>query len=611
MDRRYFLRTSAGTGLATSVVIGGIPSLAAAEPSGSITFESQTAPDGQTLTIASIEVDQDAALALRNQSTDEDLYYSTIDAGTYEDHEVTVGPPLTERSEVAVSLHTVDEGTGFARETAFVDVVDDIETVDGIGQTLIDPDPAAGFEYPFYLYAPQAVTSEDTDPRPVMVEPANSGQVDDDMDVHLSAGDQLVSRGQARDIADELGSPLIVPVFPRPSSNPVDWTHYIHALDDTSMGIEGGSLERVDLQLLNMVERAYDVLDDEGYPVRTDGILLNGFSASGNFVDRFTVLHPDEVISVTAGGLNGMPLLPVDEFEGRELPYHVGTADVEALTGDSVNREALDETNQFLYMGGEDDNDTIGYGDAWTDDSVEQLALDVYGDDMITERFPTSQRAYEEAGVTAQFRIYPDAGHTPRPARSDIVEFHRLSIDGGDVSMFGERLGATLDIDVSPDNPSSASEVTFDASESTVAAGSEIISYQWEFGEDDVDIGETATHTYAEGGDFTVTLTVATDQGTQYEKRIDVLVDDTNGAVESVDADENDSNDTAETDDADDSNDTAETDDADDSNDTAETDDTSDAGASEDSVPGFGIGSVLAGIGGTAYLLKRRLIEEE
>lgn len=585
MDRRSFLRKSAGTGIATSAAVGAVPTLTTAEPSGSITFEGQTAPDGTTLSIASIEVNQDSSLGIRNQSTDEDLYFSNIDAGSYEDYQVTVGPPITERSEIAVGLYPEGGGESFARETAFVHVSDDVELVDGVSQRLIDPDPAAGFEYPFYLYAPQAVVSGGSPP--VMVEPANSGQAEDDMDVHLSAGDRLISRSQTRDIVDELGSPLVVPVFPRPSADPVDWTHYTHALDDRSMGIDGGSLERIDLQLLNMVERAQEILKDEGYPVRTDGIVLNGFSASGNFVDRFAVLHPGEVISVTAGGLNGMPLLPLDEFEGRELPYHVGTADVEALTGDPVDREALDQTNQFLYMGGEDDNDTIGYGDAWTDDSLEQLALEVYGDDMITERFPTSQRAYEEAGVTAQFRIYPDAGHTPRPARTDIVEFHRRSIDGEDVSLFGDDIGTTLNIDVSPDDPSPHTELTFDASGSTVTVGTEIISYQWEFGEDDADIGETAAYTYTEEGDFTVTLTAITDEGAQYQKTLELRVDEAGGSVEGADVTADDTESTE--------------------GDSASASDTE---ASDDSVPGFGVGSALAGIGGTVYLLKRRLFED-
>ena len=125
-----------------------------------------------------------------------------------------------------------------------------------------------------------------------------------------------------------------------------------------------------------MVDDARQRLAASDYPV-ADGMLLNGFSASGNFVDRFTVLHPEQVVSVTAGGLNGMALLPLAEADGRTLEYHVGIADVEELTGQAVDLDALDDANQFLYMGAEDENDTIPYDDAWTDDDLREIALAV------------------------------------------------------------------------------------------------------------------------------------------------------------------------------------------------------------------------------------------
>jgi hypothetical protein len=168
--------------------------------------------------------------------------------------------------------------------------------------------------------------------------------------------------------------------------------------------------------------------------------MLNGYSASGNFVDRFAVLHPERVVSVTAGGLNGMPILPLERADGHELPYHVGIANVEELTGDPANLDRLDTTNQFLYMGGEDDNDTIPFDDAWTDDDLRQTALEVYGEDMIEDRFPRSQEAYREAGVSAAFRVYDGVGHNPGPAMDDVIEFHRASMNGESVEAFGEDL---------------------------------------------------------------------------------------------------------------------------------------------------------------------------
>lgn len=46
-----------------------------------------------------------------------------------------------------------------------------------------------------------------------------------------------------------------------------------------------------------------------------------------------------------------MALLPLEEFDGRELDFHVGIADIEELIGSSVDRDALIEVNQYLYGG--------------------------------------------------------------------------------------------------------------------------------------------------------------------------------------------------------------------------------------------------------------------
>jgi hypothetical protein len=128
------------------------------------------------------------------------------------------------------------------------------------------------------------------------------------------------------------------------------------------MRIEEGALRRVDLQLLAMIDNARERLSD-GNRVVPESVLLNGFSASAAFVNRFTVLHPERVCSVSAGGVNGIVTLPVEENEpdselefAAQLPpnYPVGVADVSSLTGEPFDEAAFGETNQFVYMGEDD-----------------------------------------------------------------------------------------------------------------------------------------------------------------------------------------------------------------------------------------------------------------
>lgn len=305
---------------------------------------------------------------------------------------------------------------------------------------LVEAVPESGFHYPYFRYTPGSLRPNAA----MLVQSTNTpGGSTDDFSKHREGARDAI-HGLPRVLADELGVPALVPVFPRPRSEPVDWRHYTHQLDRDTLMIDGGPLERIDLQLLAMVDHAIDHIEASTGRTLRQEIVLEGFSASGNFADRFTVLHPDRVLSVTAGGLNGMVLLPVERAEGERLRYHIGTADVESITGKPVDRAALSETNQFLYMGAEDTNDTLPFDDAWTSEEMRETARAVYGEDMIEDRFPFCAATYDRAGVEAQFRIYDGLGHR-RPPISDLLEFHRRSLDGEGVSEFGREIyaGAT------------------------------------------------------------------------------------------------------------------------------------------------------------------------
>jgi len=298
--------------------------------------------------------------------------------------------------------------------------------------SLVEPDPDSGFEYPYFLHVPDAYASE----RPLLVCPTNTGQPSDDFAVHREGAEKRASEGVSRHVADELGVPLLHPVFPRPLSDPVDWTHSIHQLCAQTMRIESGPLARVDLQLLAMIDDARDRIDG---PVPPE-VMLDGFSASAAFANRFSVLHPDRVLSVSAGGVNGIVTLPIAQGETErdrafaDLPayYPVGIADLEALTGEPFDAAAFRDVRQFIYMGADDDKDVLLWPDAWTDPERRASALLTYGPDIHDQRFPYCASVYEREGVSAVFRTYPNTGHEPSPAIEDIVTFHERAIAGAD-----------------------------------------------------------------------------------------------------------------------------------------------------------------------------------
>ncbi len=301
---------------------------------------------------------------------------------------------------------------------------------------LVEARPECGFQYPYYLSVPEGF--EDAEQRPILVEPHNVDGPIECFSEHLDLARQRIEGGSGRRIADELGSPFLIPVFPRPFEEPVDWTHLIHMLDAETMQIEDGPLARVDLQLLSMVDDARKRLADWGCTVDED-VMLNGFSSSGAFVNRFVALHPDRICSVSAGGTNGLLILPRTRAEvrvvgERALEYPVGVANVEELTGEPFDLEAFCAVDQFIYMGADDDKDALLYPDAWTDPELRASAILVYGEDIHEERFPHCQSVYEDVGVNAVFRVYENVGHTPKPAEPDIVEFHERSLADEDIT---------------------------------------------------------------------------------------------------------------------------------------------------------------------------------
>lgn len=319
----------------------------------------------------------------------------------------------------------------------------------------IDPNPKAGFNYPYYLHIPDGYTGE----RPILVKPTNSGRPSDEFEDHRKEAEKRMrDESWIRPIADRLHVPLLVPAFPRPFSDPVDWTHSVHQLCARTMRIKEGSLKHVDLQLLAMIDDARERLSTHDQ-IPPEKVMLSGFSASAAFVNRFTVLHPNRVSSVSAGGVNGIVTLPIttgdietlaaeqgldptDYFcDELLLNYPVGVADIEDLTGDPFDLTSFCEVPQFIYMGEDDDKDVLLWPDPWTDPELRMSAILTYGPDIHEDRFPYCSSVYTKQDVSAIFRTYSATGHDPSPAIDDVITFHEQSIAGTCVEELDDAIG--------------------------------------------------------------------------------------------------------------------------------------------------------------------------
>jgi hypothetical protein len=290
--------------------------------------------------------------------------------------------------------------------------------------TLVEANAERGFHYPYLLVVPAAAEGAAARPGALLVEPNNTGRVSDDFIVHLSAARDLADKAIGGFVARELGLPLLVPVFPRPETR---WELYTHQLDRDTLLVEGGMLQRLDLQLLAMIDDARARLATAGWRL-PEKVLLTGFSASGSFVNRFTALHPERVQAVAAGGLNGNLILPLASLGGRELAYPLGVADVATVAGSVFDAPAWRKVPQFLYMGALDDNDAVQFDDGYT--AAEKAIVDaVIGARMQPDRWQRCQQIYREAGAHVEFRTYPGVGHfTDRKVNEELRDFFRAQL---------------------------------------------------------------------------------------------------------------------------------------------------------------------------------------
>lgn len=268
-----------------------------------------------------------------------------------------------------------------------------------------DANPEAGFHADYYLYVSPEARRLATEGRNVtiLVQPNNSGTSSDDAQVHRQ--DAWLTGFERHRIANELEVVLLVPAFIRPGE---DWHIYTHALDRDTLTTERDDLKRIDLQLIAMIDHARASLADDGIPT-DEKVLIQGFSASGMFANRFTILHPERVKAATIGSPGGWPIAPLSEFNGQPLPYPAGVADLELLTGAPFDSTTYNAVPQLIYMGSLDDNDSLDFSDGW--DSVDALVVDeLFGADPIS-RWPDAESIYQSTGANAEFILIDGIGH--------------------------------------------------------------------------------------------------------------------------------------------------------------------------------------------------------
>lgn len=253
----------------------------------------------------------------------------------------------------------------------------------------------------------------------LLVETNNTGKTSDSIEVHEKYAIDLASVSSVgNNIATMLKIPLLVPIFPRPTSQELIYTH---ALDRDAILEKSAKLKRLDLQLLEMINDAKKTLSSMNIQIETK-VLMSGFSASATFANRFSYIHPEKIKAMAIGGFNGKLMLPQKEINGVLLNYPIGINDFESLFNKSFDVETFKSIPQFIYMGNLDDNDAVQFDDAYSKN--ERSIINNNIGRFVQERYLNCQKIYKENGINPIFKTYENIGHWTTSAMNlEIIKF--------------------------------------------------------------------------------------------------------------------------------------------------------------------------------------------
>ena len=282
-----------------------------------------------------------------------------------------------------------------------------IQLVTTVQDTLIKikANPLAGFNFDYLLYLPKGLNNNKK--IHLLIETNNTGGVNDSISFHEKRAIRAAAVSSVGNyVSKKLSIPLLVPIFPRSETN---WENYTHALDRDTFLSQDKDIKRLDLQLLAMIDDAKIQLNTQKLKIHEKYFIV-GFSASGTFANRFSLLHPENIEATVSGGINAIPILPISTLKNKALDYPLGIADIEKVTKKPVNLKGFKALPKFLFMGALDTNDAVKFDDAYSN-SERQIVFELMGEQLIPERWGFVEKIYQENMVNAIFKTYTNMGH--------------------------------------------------------------------------------------------------------------------------------------------------------------------------------------------------------
>lgn len=230
----------------------------------------------------------------------------------------------------------------------------------------------------------------------------------------------------SRLLREKLEIATLVPAFPTQNNSGV----YSNLLNDKSMNHKRKRWNRVDLQLIKIIEDARKNLEKQGYKVH-EKVLFYGFSSQADFANRFALLHPHLVKAVAVGGIVDYITPPISEYKNKKLNYPVGIADIDAIGKHEFSLDALKDVKFFWFDGNDDTNTTFNkhYG-VWKNEDID-LIYEIFAGKKYDEKKLYDAKILEnvlkimkEKNINFTYKRYKNVRHDfTNEMKNDVVEF--------------------------------------------------------------------------------------------------------------------------------------------------------------------------------------------
>lgn len=289
----------------------------------------------------------------------------------------------------------------------------------------IPANPSKGFYFPYFLEVPVNLSGEFS--KHLMVIPNNTSYVNSAKYVEEILEKDMYSNRIGINETGALGMPLLIPSFPRP----VDQFLYTHMLDEETLFMTKaqsdkfnvGNLVGIDKQLTAMVADAKEQFKSNSHTLN-EKIVLMGFSASSDFVHRYSMIYPETIEAVIHQ--TTVPVFAISSYKNTTLNFPIGIADYKLKFGKEFNLEAFKKIKQFWYVGSGDHGNILEFRDGFNEKDRNTWA-NTFSSDGI-KRFEIIKSVYKDYS-NIQFHTFNDIAHNVNSVMEvDFIRFLKANL---------------------------------------------------------------------------------------------------------------------------------------------------------------------------------------